>query len=64
LPASTWAMIPMLRMSAKGVVRAMQSSVWIQEVGSGKPLWGGVFRGADGREKWEELLGGLLEDRA
>jgi hypothetical protein len=27
LPASTWAMMPMLRMSARGVVRGMAGSV-------------------------------------
>jgi hypothetical protein len=55
LPASTWAMMPMLRMSAKGVVRGiakfrLDSGGWVRE--SPNP---GAFRGANGSEKCRRL---------
>jgi hypothetical protein len=56
-PASTWAMIPMLRMSARGVVRGIAkfrlfSGSWIGETRSK-----GDFGAANNREEWGNLLG-------
>src|SRR6187401_1447790 len=61
LPASTCAMIPMLRMSARGVVRAiakfrLDSEGWIGET----PVPGN-FRGADSKEKRRKLRGRVGE---
>src|SRR6185436_4866903 len=58
LPASTCAMMPMLRVSARGVVRAIAKFRLDSEGWVGETPDPGVFRGADGSEK----RGGLLEE--
>src|SRR6185436_20117626 len=57
LPASTCAMIPMLRMSLRGVVRAIAKFRLDSEGWAGETPARGDFRGADGSEKRENLLG-------